>query len=606
MESTDAIDTNVPRAFFGRRRLLFDYFRHILGFLQNRNRDYFFHIYALTGMGKTWLIWMLFLALREGRFSATCWISFAPAADQPPFPTPPVWLSWTLGYQPRPPLAALTTRSMALADLCDHLVRRFGLDDAHIGQLGQIAGDVSVEVILPADEDAPQHPDRLVVFLDGLDQLEQRMHVDAQALWEALQTRLLRPLYLTGKVLCFTTGQGQLVWRYFELARVVHEQPLPGLTPRDIREMARHYELDPLADEVHMITHGHPYLAEHLFRQTRQQLAAAGAATETHLVVRNVPTRPLTDLSDRIEQLAPASRTLLPVAALLRSLDLEALATATQQVTGLTIPPLRLADLHAALGDYLAADLVTEYSGAPLRYLWRSELAPTLADLAERELDAQVRTELHRRFADWYARQLETNSQRYGFLINEWMFHSLSALSLGPSASAQWAEQFRWLWWRVGSSRRAQLLFEDASLQALLAARDCQQRAATIIRFVPDQRERRAELYPQILEYLRHQRIRSGETPLTDDDMALVRELAAYESFGVAEVREVIGKQRGNRPAAVVTLSEAMERLERLTTSYVVIHDEQARGFVVEPWLKQVLMTSREKETEGVDTDSDC
>ena len=598
------IDTHVSRTFFGRRSLLFDYFRHILSFLQNRNRDYFFHIYALTGMGKTWLIWMLFLALREGRLSATCWISFAPTAEQPPFPTPPAWLSWTLGYQPRPPLSALTTRSMALADLCDHLLRRSGLESGHSAQLGRIAGDVSVEVILPAGEDAPQHPDHLVVFLDGLDQLEQRMHVDAQALWEALQTHLLRPLYLTGKVLFFTTGQGQLVWRYFELARVVHEQPLPGLTPRDIREMARHYELDPLADEVYMLTHGHPYLAEHLFRQAQDQLAAADAATALSLRAENVPPPVVADLDDRIKRLAPASRRLLPVAALLRSLDLEALLTATQQVAGL--PPLRLAELHGALGDYLAADLVTEHGSAPLRYLWRSELAPALAALSERELDADTRAELHQRFADWYAGELKANPQRYGFLINEWMFHSLSALPPDPAARAQWAEQFRWLWWRVGSSRRAQLLFEDAALQALLAARDCQQRAAAIIRFVPDQRERRAELYPRILEHLRQQRIRGGETPLGDEDIALVRELGAYESFGVAEVREVISKQRSDRSSAVVPLSEAMERLERLTTSYVVIHDEQAKGFVVEPWLKQVLTTWKDKETEGGDTDPDC
>ncbi|MGQ9926329.1 MAG: hypothetical protein ACUVS4_05605 [Chloroflexaceae bacterium] len=595
---------HVSSIFFGRRSLLFDYFRHILSFLQNRNRDYFFHIYALTGMGKTWLIWMLFLALREGRLSATCWVSFAPAAEQPPFPTPPAWLSWTLGYQPRPPLAALTTRSMALADLCNHLLRRSGLESGYREQLERIAGDVPVEVILPAGEDTLQHPDHLVIFLDGLDQLEQWMHGDAQALWEALQTHLLRPLYLTGKVLCFTTGQGQLVWRYFELARIVHEQSLPGLTPRDIREMARHYELDPLADEVYMITHGHPYLAEHLFHQAQEQLAVADTATALPLMAQDIPSHVVTDLDERIERLAPASRRLLPVAALLRSLDLEALLAATQQVAGL--PPLRLADLHSALGDYLAADLVTEYGSAPLRYLWRSELAPALAALSERELDAHAQTELHQCFADWYAREPKTNPQRYGFLINEWMFHSLSALPPAPPACAQWAEQFRWLWWRVGSSRRAQLLFEDASLQALLAARDCQQRAAAIIRFVPDQRERRAELYPRILEHLRRQRIRGSETPLDEEDLALLRELGAYESFGVTEVREVISKQRSERSSAVVSLSKAMDRLERLTTSYVVIHDEQAKGFVVEPWLKQVLTTWKEKETEGGDTDSDC
>lgn len=602
----EAIDTNVPKAFFGRRPLLYEYFRSIRSFLQNRNKDYFFHIYALTGMGKTWLIWMLFLALREGRLSATCWISFAPADEQPPLATPPDWLSWTLVYQPGAPPAPLTTRSMALNEFCDNLLRRFGLDGAHSEQLRAIAGNLQVEAILPDDEAAPRRPDRLVLFLDGLDQLEQRIGVDAQILWEALQTHLLRPLYLTGRVLCFTTGQGQLVWRYFELARVVHEQPLPGLTPREIREMARHYHLDPLAGKVHMITQGHPYLAEYYFRQTRQELEAPGAATGAYPAVASVPLSPAADLDERLERLAPASRQLLPVAALLRSLDLGALAAATQQVSGLNIPPLRLADLHAALGDYLAADLVAEHGSAPLRYLWRAELAPALTDLAERELNDRVRAELHERFADWYAQQLETNPQRFGFLINEWMFHGLSALPPGPAACARWAERFRWLWWRVGSSRRAQLLYEDASLQALLAARDCQQQAAAIIRFVPDQRERRAELYPQILDHLRRQRIRGGETPLSDEDIALLRDLAALPSFGVAEVREAIGKRRDNRSSEVVTLSEAMERLERLTTSYVVIHDEQARAFVVEPWLKQVLMTWRDKETEGGDTDPDC
>ncbi|MCX7790465.1 MAG: hypothetical protein N2378_07475 [Chloroflexaceae bacterium] len=559
-------------------------------------------------MGKTWLIWMLFLALREGRLSATCWISFAPADEQPPFTMPPDWLSWTLVYQPQGSRVSLTTRSMALNELCDKLLRRFGLNGAHSEQLGAIAGNLQVAAILPDDEDevVPQYPDRLVLFLDGLDQLEQRIGVDAQALWEALQTHLLRPLYLTGRVLCFTTGQGQLVWRYFELARVVHEQQLPGLTPREIREMARHYQLDPLAGEVYMLTQGHPYLAEHRFRQTRQELAASGTVIDIHPATTDVSPPPVTDLGDLVERLAPASRQLLPVAALLRSLDLGALATATQQVSGLAIPPLRLADLHAALGDYLAADLLTEHGSAPLRYLWRAELVPALTDLAERELDARLRTELHRRFADWYAQQLETNPQRYGFLINEWMFHSLSALPPDPAVCPRWAEHFRWLWWRVGSSRRAEQLFKDASLQELLAARDCQQRAAAIIRFVPDQRERRAELYPQILDHLRQQRIRGGETPLSDEDIALLRDLAALPSFGVAEVRQAIGKQRNNRSSEVVTLSEAMERLERLTTSYVVIHDEQARAFVVEPWLKQVLTTWRDKETEGGDTDPDC
>ena len=598
-----AINTNVSKEFFGRRQWLFDYFRQINNFLQKRNKDYFFHIYGLTGMGKTWLIWMLFLALREGRLSATCWISFAPLAEQPPFTTPPAWLSWTLGYQPRAPLAALPTRSMRLADVCNSLLQGFGPGNADGSFLDQVASAVLVEAILPTSpqEETLQYPDRLVLFLDGLDQLEQRTDVDAQAVWEALQTHLLRPLYLTGKVLCVTTGQGQLVWRYFELARVVQEQPLPGLTVREIREMARHYELDPLASEVHMITHGHPYLAEHLFRQARQQLATAGADTVVQASIASAPARPVVDLEERLERLASASRNLLPVAALLRSLDLEALAIATRQVTGLSLPPLRLADLHAALADYLAADLVTEYDGAPLRYLWRSELAPALADLAERELDTWTRIELYQQFAAWYARELESNPQRYGFLINEWMFHSLNALPPEPSACAQWADQFRWLWWRVGSSRRAQLLFEDASLQALLAAHDCQQRAAAIIRFVPDQRERRAELYPQILEHLRHQRIRGSETPLSDDDIALLRELATRESFGVTKVRELLGKQRDNYPS----LSEAMECLERLAASYVIVQDEQAKGFVVEPWLKQVLTTWRDKETEGVDTNSD-
>ncbi|MFQ3662731.1 MAG: hypothetical protein SNJ69_10095 [Chloroflexaceae bacterium] len=599
----ESIDTSVSKEFFGRRHWLFDYFRQINNFLQKRNKDYFFHIYGLTGMGKTWLIWMLFLALREGRLSATCWISFAPPAEQPPFPIPPAWLSWTLGYQPQAPLAALATRSMRLGDICNSLLQRFGSDTTDSSHLDQLAGALSVEAILPTptEEEALLYPDRLVVFLDGLDQLEQRTDVDAQALWEALQTRLLRPLYLTGKVLCVTTGQGQLVWRYFELARVVKEQPLLGLTAREIREMARHYELDPLASEVHLITHGHPYLAEHLFRQARQPLATAGADAVVQVPIASTPARPVVDLEERLERLAPASRRLLPVAALLRSLDLEALAIATRQVTGLSLPPLRLADLHAALADYLAADLVTEYDGAPLRYLWRSELAPALVDLAERELETRTRSELHQHFAAWYARELEANPQRYGFLINEWMFHSLSVLPPEPSACTRWAEQFRWLWWRVGSSRRAQLLFEDTPLQALLAAHDCQQRTAAIIRFVPDHREHRAELYPQILKHLRHERIRGSETPLSDDDITLLRELATYDSFGVAEIRELLGKQRDNR---TVSLSEAMKLLEDLTASYVIVHDEQAKGFMVEPWLRQVLTTWWDKETEGVDTNS--
>jgi len=590
------VNTKTQPIFVGRQELLYTFFQHILRFLKNKNTRFFFHLYAFTGMGKTWLVWMLFLAVRESRQSNSCWISFAGVDEQPPFSEPPTWLSRVLHYNPQRLRPDVSRHNPFLKDVCGALLRRYHLHD-QAAKLDSALGKLQLRVtaVLPEADLPVQQDKKLVLFLDALDQLEHNPAIDGGFVWEALQEHLLRPLYLTGNVLCFTTGQAPMVWRFFDLARVVKDEQLLGLTKQELGEMARLYRLDPIAEEIEKLTHGHAYLSQHLFEEAHERLEAAPGVEPPPLPsVEVARALPPDDLSDRAAQLSPLARTLLPAAALLRSLELDVLSAGLQAVPGAHPPDLHPADLIAALRAYLGADFAVERSDIPLQYHWRVELRPALEQVAAAALSPEARQQLHAAFAAGYRQKIEREPKNFGFLISEWMVQSLSALPEAGAAGGEphaWGEQFRRLWWAAGSQERRGAIEQDALVERLLITRGCWEEAVAVMSFIPEYQQQRAELYPRILEHLRHQRFTQRREALEAGDFELLRDLAKLPNFAVSDLRSLLGKRRARPPGeGDVPLTQAMDKLDQLTESYVVEYDAEQNGFVVESWLRAVLL----------------
>lgn len=561
-------------------------------------------------MGKSWLIWMLLLAIRESGQAASCWISFAPAKRQPPFPQPPAWLARTLLYRPvaRSMPLSLQTQPMLAHGVARQLLERWRIDAEQRGpELQRVLGELELQVVLP--EPAPAGVDGpLVLFLDGLDQLELNPELDGERIWAALQEHLLRPLYFTGAVLCITTGQAPLVWRFFDLARVAAEQRLNPLDAQDVEALAYERGFRPLADDLRRAAQGHPYLTQWLLDvaadEIKRPLTDVPPPEMPRVADASQPVaqQHIDRLATRLAELPELARNLLPAASLLRMLDLGALHGGVQALTEPHVRGLSMADLHTVLRAYLAADLLELAPAGPLRYHWREAQRVALLRYAEERLAPAQRQTLHQAYATWYHQELKREPKRQRFFLTEWMFQSLRALAPTSEAHQHWLSTFRQLWWRLVDFTPMPLLEADQELQQLLVEAQLWSEISKETHFIAAFRAYLAQLDPQIEAHLLEERMVHTTEALTKSDLELLPRLARLESFTMAKLRATIS------PETPPSLSEVTARLDRLRANYLVEFDSERNGFVVDPWFKQWLTKRDDTHTEisHAHTNSDC
>ena len=600
--------TTKHTTFVGRQALLLTYFEEIRRFKQNRNTMFFQNIYAITGMGKTWLIYLLYLALQDNKECNVAWLSFA-ALDEPhALPAQPEWLPRVLGYLPIKQTATPPSpKRTKVAEACESILKQHQChEDVSLisPQLATIEVAFAMSLI-PSHLLDEHNPAKTVLFIDGVDLLERNANINAPEVWENLQQSLLRPLYLTGNVLCFITSQSELQWKYFDLARVAHAARLDQLTSAEIRMLSTAYGLHLIADNIYQLSQGHPDSATWLLQQEYRNLYATLPATTTapptlRSKKRAADTR---QFNAYLEQLSPTARDLLPVAGLLRYVDVAALMDALQQAPLPALPVVDRAVVRAALDQYQALDLVTLTTEGPLRYLWQANLRLAIEAYSEKKLQPPYIITLQSVFTDWFYNKLQRAGWRQRLLLAEWLYHSVEVVAATPTTSVasqrarytEWFIQLLQLWDYIGDDALAQTLLADAILQERLKRYQLDGAVRIITEYQKHIHAQAAEKYTHLLNYLLATRlpqvvVGSTAAQLSPKDLVLLGELAKPEGFNVNDLKQAMERLQAPMIAGKeISWSDTMEQLDRFTGAYVATYDVKLHQFKVDTWLGDFL-----------------
>jgi hypothetical protein len=577
--------TSKPRVLLGRDKELNNYIEDITKKTSNTPGNVIKNIHAITGTGKTWLIYSIFSRVPVEQEIAGLWIGFEPTAQ---LPTPPEDAN----------IHELEPSETLPEYLFDTVVDRAVIDALKPFCTIHWRGPTS----------PPNESTFLAVFLDGLN-LALLQHLTLPELpamaarkpepWEYLQENLIRPLVETGRALLFCTSQVVLRWNDWWLREQCVSLPMRQLDRAGTSALLEHYNLQNQEDLIFSLTSGHTASIVYLVQRHFDALLSHGehsAEQQTPNATGNgLPLHQAQSVREQLEHLSPFARQVVGTVGLIRRVEVQPIMWLLQHLSD---ERPNLSNIHDVLSQCRALGLL-ENSPAfgpfsflePMRALIEYDLR--IEDLSRYEQICAL-------LQQWYKQQLQAKPLTKSYYLSEWMYFSLRRLLLliaGEQQAMQgdlldgWQRELRELWQRSGGHAQLERLQRDPQLPRLLRSVGLElgNDDAIVRLWKPlDEGQYRKELVDYLFEYYFPQ-------PLTADDREVLVLLAQHvrnQPFNLTRLRNLLQSKR-DKVFSVPTLQGYMARFSEV---HAVTYDKDQGGFVMDNWLQQFLQEVQPQE----------
>lgn len=569
--------------FVGRGDLLKRFYHEWENFIGKKHTYSGFFLYAIAGMGKTWLLRTFYSLI-----VATC--------------RQAIWLRILDRGQPPPPLPAPQLELLALigqraSEPCDpqaHPLQRLNLRDglAKVGErlgIGHVWHDLlpaleqyDLELQMPTDL-LPDQP--ILICLDGIDLLERYtpapggppLAPGTANLWENLQEHWLRPLMKDEQLPCFVllAGQGQPSWYSWDLGRLIQPERLEQLRAPEIKQLLRHRGLADNARIVEKLSSGHADLVNQCVYEMKKRLPNIETTLQSEVDISSYKhpdvIHAMLDIDDDqlaiLRAIAPARIVHIDNICFLARVAADTAADFLRSANAAGIV-YRMIYSHTRRPSFR---MRSDVQSAVLRYRLDHDL-PTLAvqytDLAAR-CRAQVLEDPLRnaqKFIEWL----------YVCLQFQFLFQG----SVQETTRRDWIATFNLLFESTPTDDIIPLIYDDPAVMTLvwsLGYHDQLQRLLSVF----DARQITPELYTRLDKFIQ-QRLPGA---LSGEDWAILRDLALSDRpFKVKDIQDLLSRTRHN----MVTRAAAHDKVTHLAEIYAILKDP-VQGYVVDAWLGDYL-----------------
>jgi len=558
-------------SFVGRETLLAEYRETISRYAQGEESHAILNLHAMTGMGKTWFARRLFEDAGVRRQCACAWLSFEPGASLPGDASGVLSLTATVAFEEL--LKQATPPDKQAPGL----------------QLPPALADLPVGF-----EFVPGPSERMVVFLDALNMIEQRLDAaTSEEAWDALQEQVISRL-LEWNRLVLAISQGPLVWTLWELNQAGRSglRPLPPFEPGETARLAERYGLESSAGLIQELTFGHPssitaIIRHHLEPDARPPLDWPALAT------------PEQELRQRIERLDASTQRAIWRIGVVRFVDVGTIRALLERLelieaTGKSQP------FHELLTALSRQGLVTR---DPAGKIYRFD--PGLRVMVRRELRRPENLEEFSRICDtlvdWYLPQSQMPgvARRHAILypdnLVEWAYFLLNGLNARviagetrPEDANRWQNELPAVWRAIEDPDRRQAfgnaLLNDPEVRDLLESLGLHRITCTELGRDLDLQQEHAERYLRIAyDALVSQRLTHR---IADRDVCVLALLARRaDGFDRDDLAHAVKEVYGTHPAP----QQVRAYLALFSQAFAIAYRSDTRRFVVNEWLQQFL-----------------
>lgn len=582
---SDAIISGSPQHHFVGRSAELERLALVLERIHKKVEKYhIYNIWALTGMGKTWLAYEFYQGLREQGVSLGAWLSFEP--DTAPLARGPR-AKGNVGFALEQCWQGFPLNGLGQEQ------RSIFHDDAYQGI------QVAWETLLPHSPRETGHRP-YVLIIDALNILDRRDVSESKArLWDDIQSQILMPLVdqRDVPVLVLCISQVPLHWSFWELREECSPWSLDVFSLDDTTELLRKSELESSASTIFAITQGHPasidyivtrYLSRVVLDTIIEPVLPPGSAA--------LPSTLYDKVQEQISKLPAYEQGLLRIIGVLRRVEV---ATIRHLLRALNWGDTRTSQpIHAALTRYTQAGLLHSSPGylpfsfsEPLRRVIETDLQ----QVEQLEYFVAICGLLSR----WYLEGLHERPVTNRHYFTEWMYFSLLHLRLLSGFSQtpphdEWLLQFKECWHLVGDEEVLKRLNDDLAIVGLLVQVGLQQ---TINQVLAQWNHIERLNYKQLLvrelaDYLFNERF---PRPLSPDDQAMLRLIAQSfqgRSFTVPQLHKEAAQaveEQHLRLSAELSLPQIRAYVNLFNEIYAIIYHPQERAYVMDPWLQRFL-----------------